>query len=65
MLYMLVEKGRRMNQDGGGGGGGGGGGWGRRKKRQKKMKKKQKICYKQTNKQATALHSLSFFYKRI
>jgi hypothetical protein len=26
MLHMLVEEGRRMNQDGGGGGGGGG--WG-------------------------------------
>jgi len=66
MLHMLVEKGRRMNQDGGGGGGGWGvcicGGEGRSDRRRRRSRKLA------TNKQTTALQSLfffSFFYKRI
>jgi hypothetical protein len=68
MLHMLVEKGRRMNQDGGGGGGGGWdvcicGGEGRSDRRRKRRRRF--ATYKPANKQATVLQSLFFFYKRI
>jgi hypothetical protein len=62
MLHMLVEEGRRMNQDGGGGGGGGG--WGVcisevEGRSDRRRRSRRFATYIQTNKQTSNRFTIS------